>query len=103
MVDAVFGTTATLPALDGDVDLEIPAGAQSGQTLTVKDRGITRLRSTQRGDLDVTLQVVTPTKLDARQKELLREFADREKQASGPSLASAKPGLFSRMRGRFGR
>ncbi|RRJ88754.1 molecular chaperone DnaJ [Gulosibacter macacae] len=103
MVDAVFGTSTTLPGLDGDVELEIPAGAQAGDVLTVKNRGITRLRSTQRGDLDVTLQVVTPTKLDNRQKDLLREFAQREKHPEGPKLASEKQGLFSRMRGRFGR
>ena len=103
MVDAVFGTTATLPGLDGDVELEIPAGAQSGEVLTAAGRGITRLRSSQRGDLDVTLQVVTPTKLDNRQKELLREFAGRDKHAPEPTLAREKQGLFSRMRDRFGR
>lgn len=103
MVDAVFGTTVTLPGLDGDVEIEIPAGAQSGEVLTVAGRGITRLHSTHRGDLEATLQVVTPTKLDERQKELLREFADRDRDPAGPTLAREKQGLFSRMRDRFAR
>ncbi|MGO1542965.1 MAG: molecular chaperone DnaJ [Gulosibacter sp.] len=103
MIDAVFGTNTTLPALDGDIELEIPVGAQSGDVLTVRGRGITRLRSTQRGDLEVTLQVRTPTKLDHKQKELLQQFAERSKHEAGPELSREKPGLFSKLRGKFGR
>ncbi|SJM48671.1 molecular chaperone DnaJ [Gulosibacter sp. 10] len=103
MVDAVFGVTTTLPGLDGDIEVEVPAGAQSGDVLTVRGRGITRLRSTQRGDLDVTLQVRTPTRLDHQQKELLRQFAERDKQESAPSLTKERQGLFSKLRGKFGR
>lgn len=102
MVDAVFGTTTTLTGLDGDIELEIPAGAQSGDLLRVPGRGVTRLRSTARGDLEVTLQVRTPTKLDARQKELLREFQQLQGEHT-PTLASQKHGLFARLRGKFGR
>ncbi|KAB1643626.1 molecular chaperone DnaJ [Gulosibacter chungangensis] len=103
MIDAIFGTTTTLPGLDGDVELEIPAGAQSGDVLTIRGRGITRLRSTQRGDLEVTLQVRTPTKLDNKQKDLLKQFAERSKHEAGPTLSREKPGLFSKLRGKFGR
>ena len=103
MVDAVLGSSTTLPGLDGDIELDIPAGVQSGEVLRVEGRGITHLQSTTRGDVNVTVQVVTPTKLDGRQKELLREFAERDKQTAGPRLVTEKQGLFSRMRGRFGR
>ena len=48
--------------------------ALGGDVLTVKGRGITPLRGTQRGDLRVGVHVVTPTRLDARQEELLREL-----------------------------
>ena len=66
-------------------------------------RGITRLQSTQRGDVKVTVQVITPTKLDGRQKQLLREFAERDRNSAKPKLAATKHGLFSKMRERFGR
>ena len=102
MVDAVFGTSTTIPGLDGDLHLEIPAGAQSGEVLRIPGRGVTRLRSSQRGDVEITLQVVTPTKLDARQKELLREFQQTQ-DGGEPTLATQKHGLFSRLRGKFGR
>lgn len=100
MVDAVFGAAANVKGLDGDVELEVPAGAQSGDVLTVRGRGITRLRSRQRGDLDVRLQVVTPTRLDAKSKHLLEQFAERTNPPK-PSLAREHHGVFSRLRDKF--
>ncbi|MGO2112849.1 MAG: molecular chaperone DnaJ [Pseudoclavibacter sp.] len=102
MFDAVAGVNTTVAALDGDADLEIPAGVQSGEVLTVRGRGITRLRSTQRGDLDVQIQVVTPTRLDASARKLLDQLRDRVETAP-PTLAREHAGLFSRIRDRFKR
>lgn len=103
MIDAIFGTKATLEGLDGPIEVEIPAGAQSGEVITVRERGITRLRTNRRGNLELTLQVRTPTKLDHKQQQLLHEFARREKRPQPPRFAQGAPGLFSRLRGRFGR
>lgn len=101
--DAVLGTSTRIEGLDGDIDLEIPAGVQSGEVLTVRGRGVTRLRSTHRGNLDVHVQVVTPTKLDGKSKELVEQLAARMK-APGPKLARERQsGVFSRFRERFGR
>lgn len=102
MMDAVFGTSTTIPGLDGDIALDIPAGTQPGDLLRIPDRGVTHLRSNKRGDLEVTLQVRIPTKLDARQKDLLREFQTLD-GAQDPKLSTQKHGLFSRLRGKFGR
>jgi molecular chaperone DnaJ len=55
--------------------VEVPEGAQTGRTVRVKGRGMPSLRSRQRGDLVVELFVETPTRLTARQKELLRELS----------------------------
>jgi molecular chaperone DnaJ len=55
--------------------VEVPEGAQTGRTVRVKGRGMPSLRGPQRGDLVVELFVETPTRLTARQKELMREFA----------------------------
>ncbi len=51
MPDAVLGTTTTIQSLDGEVELEIRPGVQAGDVLTIKGRGITPLRGSQRGDL----------------------------------------------------
>jgi molecular chaperone DnaJ len=57
------------------IKIKVPEGAQTGKTVRLKGRGMPSLRSRERGDLVVELFVETPTKLTARQKELMREFA----------------------------
>lgn len=100
MADAILGTTTTIDALDGDVELEIRPGVQSGDVLVIKGRGITALRSNLRGDLRVGVQVVTPTRLDHKERELIRSFAARRKDG-GPALAHFQQGLFAKLRDRF--
>lgn len=100
MPDAILGAETTIEGLDGPVELEIRPGVQSGDVLTIRDRGITPLRGTQRGDLRVGVQVVTPTKLDSAQRRLIEDFAKKMK-APGPQLAQFQQGLFSKLRGRF--
>ena len=100
MSDAILGTTTTIESLDGPVELEIRQGLQSGDVLTIKGRGITPLRGSQRGDLRVGVQVLTPTKLDHKQRQLIEDFAKRTK-APEPKLAEFHQGLFSKLRDRF--
>lgn len=100
MVDAVLGTRTKLKALDGDIDLELKAGVQSADIITVKGRGITHLRGTGRGDLRVGIQVVTPTKLDRKDRELIEQFASHH-NADAPALARFQQGLFAKIRDRF--
>lgn len=102
MTDAILGTTATVHSLDGDVELEVRSGVQSGDVLTIKDRGITRLRGTGRGDLKVGVQVVTPTKLDHKERQLIEQFAGSRRQVD-PQLAQFQQGLFAKLRDRFTR
>ena len=100
MPDAVLGAATTIEGLDGPVDLEVRPGVQSGDVLTIKGRGITPLRGNSRGDLRVGVHVVTPTKLDAKERALIEEFAKRTK-APAPHLAEFHQGLFSKLRDRF--
>jgi len=100
MPDAILGTQTTISSLDGEVDLEVRAGVQSGDVLTVKGRGITPLRGGNRGDLRVGVQVVTPTRLDAKERALIEDFAKKTK-APAPQLAQFQQGLFSKLRDRF--
>src|SRR5690606_5082492 len=100
MPDAILGTETTIQALDGEVPLEIRAGVQSGDGLTMRGRGIPPLRGRQRGDLRVGVHVVTPTRLDAKQRALIEDFAKKSK-APAPQLAEFHQGLFSKLRDRF--
>ena len=100
MTDAILGTKVTVPALDGDVSVEIKPGTQGSEVLTVKDRGITRLRGNGRGDLKVGIHIVTPTKLSGKEKDLIESFAKGRKQAA-PQLAHFQQGMFSKLRDRF--
>ena len=100
MTDAILGATAIVKALDGDIRLELKAGVQSADIITVKDRGITHLRGAGRGDLRVGIQVVTPTKLDHKERELIKKFAATHRQQE-PALARFQQGLFAKLRDRF--
>lgn len=100
MFDAIAGTTTKIAALDGDAELDIPAGVQSGETLSIRGRGITRLRSTHRGDLDVTIHVQTPQKVDHSARKLLDQLRERIDHQP-PTLMRERQGLFSRIRDRF--
>jgi molecular chaperone DnaJ len=100
MADAILGTTTKIDGLDGPVELEIRPGVQGGDILTIKGRGITPLRGSTRGDLRVGVHVVTPTRLDARERALIEDFAKRTK-APAPHLAEFQQGLFAKLRDRF--
>lgn len=83
MATAALGGEIDAPCLlggencDGQsrIKVKVPEGAQTGRTVRLKGRGMPSLRSRERGDLVVELFVETPTKLTARQKELMRELA----------------------------
>ncbi len=100
MTDAILGTVVTLPALDGDVEVEIKPGTQSAEIITVKERGITRLRGSGRGDLKIGVQVVTPARLNSKETELIRQFASSRRPVP-PQFATFQQGIFAKLRDRF--
>ena len=100
MADAILGTSTTLKGLDGDVQVEIKPGVQSAEVITIKDRGITHLRGSGRGDLKIGVQVVTPTRLSSAEQALIKQFAGSRKTVA-PHLAQFQQGLFAKLRDRF--
>jgi molecular chaperone DnaJ len=100
MVDAILGTHTVLKGLDGDIPIEIKPGTQSAEVITVKDRGVTRLRGNGRGDLKIGVQVMTPTKLSGKEQELIKQLAGARK-AVAPHFAHFQQGLFTKLRDRF--
>jgi len=95
MTAAALGTTLKLETLDGQEQLDIAPGTQPDEVLTLRARGVPHLRGTGRGDLFAHLDVQVPTRLDARQEELLRELAALRDEE--------RPGSTGKASGRFGR
>jgi molecular chaperone DnaJ len=74
---AMIGATLTAPALEGDVEVEIPPGTQPGDVFVVRGDGMPRLRrSGRRGDLRVVVNVVVPRRLTREQRKQAQKLAD---------------------------
>ena len=92
---AALGGAIELPGIDGEtLQLDIPAGIQSGKQLRKRGAGMPVLQGRGRGDLVIEIAVETPTKLTARQKELLRELQASE---TGEECPQSK-GFFDRIK-----
>ena len=77
-VQAALGATIEVPTIDGKAKLDIPAGIQSDTVQNIAGKGIPYLRGEGCGDEFVTIKVVTPKNLTARQKKLLQQFEKTE-------------------------
>ena len=75
---AALGAMVEIRTLDDVVELEIPAGTQHGEIFKVAGAGLPNLRSRNRGDMIVIVQLVVPTKLDEEQRKLLEQYAEME-------------------------
>jgi len=75
MIEAALGTTAYVPALDGDIEMELPPGTQPGQVKVYRNRGVPVLQGSGRGDLKVVVNVLVPRQLSDEQREVLGQFA----------------------------
>jgi molecular chaperone DnaJ len=73
--DALLGTSIEVPTLTGKSVLKIPPGTTSGQIFRLKSKGFPRLGSFGTGDMLVKVQLVTPSKLTAEEKELVEKLA----------------------------
>ena len=97
MATAALGGSIEVPAIDGGrAKIAVPPGTQTGHQFRLRTKGMSVLRSTQRGDMYVQAVVETPVNLTKRQQELLREF-DKE----GDSRKGNHPeseGFFSRVK-----
>ena len=99
MSAAALGATVPFETLDGSRDIDIKAGTQPGDVITLKGLGVTRLRTDNRGDLLVHANVRTPSKLTAEQADLLRQFAEsRGEDSPAPKFQPVNQGLLGKLR-----
>jgi molecular chaperone DnaJ len=85
MVTAALGGEIEIPTIEGGrVKVKVPEGSQTGKRVRLKGKGMSELRSQARGDMIVELFVETPTKLSAKQKELLQSFCAESPEGCHP-------------------
>ncbi len=93
MTKAALGGEVEIPTIDGGRSkITIPDGSQSGKRMRLRGKGMSVLRSSQRGDMYVELSVETPSQLNSRQRELLEEFA----REGGDEISPASKNFFDK-------
>ena len=95
---ATLGTVIDVPSLNGTKGLKIPPGTQYGSVFRIKGQGLPDMRTGRTGDQLVQVTIETPTKLNAKQEELLREFAKTEDKTISPKSKS----FFEKLKKNFG-
>jgi molecular chaperone DnaJ len=96
MVTAALGGSIDVPTIDGaKARVTIPEGTQSGKIFRLGGKGMSVLRRTTRGDMFVHAFVETPSHLSKRQKELLQEFSESDKNGK---TSPESQGFFSRVK-----
>lgn len=97
---AAMGGTVTVPTLAGQEPVEIPPASQHGDVITLKRRGVPSARSGRVGDQYVQLLIEVPRRLTQKQRELLEQYAETEKQAANEATPGRKS-FFQRLKAYF--
>ena len=84
---AALGTEQEIPTVHGAERIHVPSGAQNGDVLTLRGKGLPRLGGGGRGSQHVRLHVWTPTELTGEQEELFRKLAELE---TGPPTGNGR-------------
>ena len=71
---AMLGGVVTAPTLDGDREVEVPAGAQPGEQILLRGLGLPSLRGAARGDHHVVLDLFVPRELTREERELVERL-----------------------------
>lgn len=102
MSTASLGGGIEIPTIDGSrAKVQVPAGTQTGQQFRLKGKGMSVLRSTQRGDMYAEIMVETPVNLTKKQRELLEQFNAEGKK--GGSHSPEADSFFQRVKEFFGK
>ncbi|MCC6305459.1 MAG: molecular chaperone DnaJ [Rhodobacteraceae bacterium] len=95
MATAALGGEVEVPTIDGGrARVRVAEGSQAGKQMRLRGKGMPALRGAGQGDMVIELAVETPVRLNARQKELLREFERLSEHANNPEGTS----FFSKVR-----
>ena len=75
ITEAVLGCKKDVPTISGVVSVDIKAGIQNGSKLKLKGKGIKVPNSLRKGDMYLIINVIIPTKLDRKQKQLFKDLS----------------------------
>ncbi len=92
---AALGDELLAPTLEGKEKIKIAAGVESGEVISLRNKGVARLRGGGRGNLYFHVQVTTPKKLSGEQKKLLEQLSQSLEKDNGENS------LFEKVRGAF--
>jgi len=94
IAQAALGTRITVPTVEGEEEVEIKAGTQPNTEIRLRGKGVPHLRRAgQRGDLHVMIDVIVPTKLSKKARELLAAYAEE----SGETVGHGGGGLLEKL------
>lgn len=97
--DAILGTTAEIPTVDGKVKIKIEAGTQSGKILRLRGKGVPEINGYGKGDLMVNVQVWTPKSVSKDEAKILDKLRVSENFKPKPDKKDRN--FFERMRSYF--
>jgi molecular chaperone DnaJ len=93
---AVLGDRITVPTVDGEHVVELPAGTQHGKVIKISGIGVPHVRTGRRGDQLCVVQVVVPMHLDGKQRKLYEDIAALGGREGKP--AEVRKGFFDQLR-----
>ncbi len=99
VADAILGTSAEIPSVDGKLRIKIDPGTQSGKILRLRGKGVPDVNGYGGGDLLVFIQVWIPKKVDKSEKELLEKLRSAPNFKPEPSKEDRN--FFERMKKMF--
>jgi molecular chaperone DnaJ len=91
---AALGDKVSIPTLDGEETISIPAGTQTGNVFRLRGRGVPHLRRSGRGDQLIIVQVLVPTDLSEQQRALFKELGE----TLGKEIIPQERGFMDRLR-----
>lgn len=99
-----LGGEIKIPTLEGEESFTVPEGTETGTTFRLRGRGMPDVSGRARGDLLVTVKVLTPKKLTKEQKKLLEQLkTSLPKEKFEPTAVNQDDkGIFGRVKDIFG-
>ncbi|MBF0492871.1 MAG: molecular chaperone DnaJ [Deltaproteobacteria bacterium] len=98
---AALGASLKVKTVEGEMEVEVPKGINAGETIVLQGKGFPELRGGHRGNQILQVQLRTPKKLSARQKELFEELARELGQEEAPEEASREEKASKKKKKRF--
>ncbi|MDT8309538.1 MAG: molecular chaperone DnaJ [Bacteroidales bacterium] len=94
--DAVLGTNAEIPTLEGKARIKVPAGTQPGKIFRLKGKGLPSVRNHSRGDILVNVNVWTPQNITREEKKIIEKL--KETGSFDPKPTARDKSFFDRMK-----